>query len=336
MPIGHNWRHAIAAAAFAAVFGVVGIVADGYRDAILPNHTRIRAPAVPFAPLWNTALSDPDNPTKRFRVDFARVEHDVPLTRAHRMLLTPESIKSLSQEEVDQIYGRLTAGPIPDGIYRGDLFFARSDPERDRSGKIIRRQGDKLQTRLGEILGGVRGRVVEADLAKLELVGRLLWKGKVFYRDRMELRNQIENLDALQPLIDNRRTLSTLRVPRDGWLGRILPLNTVWLLFPAKVYCGQSLLDTRRESIIVDYAYADELAGYRERPDSLATRNGLAVRDEVRMVRPGFYLGRAYLNRMFLLNFTIVNEDAMAAGREDFEQSLRPIEESCWPGEQKS
>jgi hypothetical protein len=182
----------------------------------------------------------------------------------------------------------------------------------------------------------VRGRFADEDLTKLELVGRLLWKGKVFYRDRLELRNQIENLDALRPLIDDQKTLSTLRVPRDGWLGRILPENTVWLLFPAKIYCGQSLLDTRRESIIVDYAYADEVAGYRERPDSLATRNGLAVRDEIRMVRPGFYLGRAYLNRMFLLNFTVVNENVMDAGKEDFEQSRKPIEESCWAGEQKS
>src|SRR6185503_4251291 len=105
-----------------------------------------------------------------------------------------------------------------------------------------------------------------------------------------------------------------------GWLGRISPYNTVWLLFPAKVYCGQSLLDGRRESVIVDYAFTDEVEGYQQHPDALAGRNGLAIRDEIRMIRPGFYLGRAYSNRMFLLNFTIYNEQTAAAGSAAFEQ----------------
>ncbi len=64
-----------------------------------------------------------------------------------------------------------------------------------------------------------------------------------------------------------------------------------FLLFPAKLYCGQSLLDGRRESVIIDYAFTDELPGYREHPDSLGGRKGLRIRDEIRMVRPGFYLG---------------------------------------------
>ena len=34
-----------------------------------------------------------------------------------------------------------------------------------------------------------------------------------------------------------------------------------FLLFPAKLYCGQSLLDGRRESVIIDYAFTDELPG---------------------------------------------------------------------------
>ena len=38
-------------------------------------------PDIPFAPLVDERLKDPDNPTKVFRVDFARIEHDVPLSR---------------------------------------------------------------------------------------------------------------------------------------------------------------------------------------------------------------------------------------------------------------
>ena len=82
--------------------------------------------------------------------------------------------------------------------------------------------------------------------------------------------------------------------------------HEVWLFFPAKVYCGQSLLDARRESIIVDYDYSDEIEDYRASPNSLAGRGGLKIRDEIRMIRPGFYLGRAYTNRMFLLELHAV------------------------------
>src|SRR5262245_43955228 len=101
-------------------------------------------PVIPFADIEDTSLKDPDNPAKKFRVDFARVEHDKPLTRADRMRLTPENVAGFTQEEFDQLYGRITAGPIPDGQYRGDLFFSRGDrisPEAD------------VRTRLERILG---------------------------------------------------------------------------------------------------------------------------------------------------------------------------------------
>ena len=109
---------------------------------------------IPFAPNEDPKLVDPDSPAKKFRVDFARVEHEFPLARADLMKLTPENVAELSQEQVDQIYARLTAGPIPDGPYRGTLFF---------------RQGDTLNARLEEILGGVPGRLAARAL---ELGGR--------------------------------------------------------------------------------------------------------------------------------------------------------------------
>ncbi len=129
---------------------------------------------IPFAPLQDETLHDPDNPTKVFRVDFARVEHEFPLSRADRMKITPAYLATLSQEQVDQIYARLTAGPIPDGPHQGTLFFAR---------------GDGMESRLDEILGGVAGRVPAAKLHALEVAGRTLLKGKMFYRDRGALRN---------------------------------------------------------------------------------------------------------------------------------------------------
>jgi hypothetical protein len=224
----------------------------------------------------------------------------------------------LSQEQVDQIYGRIAAGPIPDGQYLGNLFFAR---------------GETLRTRLEEIVGGLGGRIVGEKVELLETVGRAMWKGKVVSRDQRILRNMIEDLAVLRGMVDEPSTVPTATIPRGGLLGRVIAKDKVWLLFPAKIYCGQSLLDARRESVIVDYNYNDEIEGYRKSPDSLAGRGGLRVRDEIRMVRPGLYLGRAYSNRAFLLNFTLYNAEVAERDGPAFAGG-GTVAEDCWPGEQ--
>jgi hypothetical protein len=278
----------------------------------------VAAPEIPFAPLEDTSLKDPDNPAKVFRVDFARVEHQFPLTRADLMKVTAENLRGLPQEQLDQIYGRITAGPIPDGQYLGDLFFAR---------------GDSSKTRIEEVVGGLEGRLADEGVERVEKLGRALWKGKVFNREQRVLRNMIEDLALLSGLIDDASTIPTTTIPRSGVLGRILPGNKVWLLFPAKVYCGQSLVDARRESIIVDYNYSDDIEGYRASPDSLAGRGGLRIRDEIRMIRPGLYLGRAYANRMLLLNFTLYSPEVAEREGPSFDAGGE-VKEECWPGEQ--
>jgi len=200
---------------------------------------------------------------------------------------------------VDQIYARLTAGPIPDGPYQGDLFFS----------------GGGGLDRISDLLGGAAGFANDLALKQLRFVGRALWKGKVFYRDKRELRNMIDDRSVVAKLFD-----VDVKDMRTGqWNGK-----TVGLLFPAKLYCGQSLLDSRRESVIIDYAFGDEIDGYLTNVDSVAGRNGLQVRDEIRLVRPGFYLGRAYMGRVFVLNFTLYNEAAAKAGK---------AAEDCWTGE---
>ncbi len=93
-------------------------------------------------------------------------------------------------------------------------------------------------------------------------------------------------------------------------------------------------MDSRRESIIIDYAFTDEIAGYMEKPDFLAGRRGFKVRDEIRMVRPGFYLGRAYLDRIFILNFTLVNDEIAAKDGPQFTKTGQS-QEDCWTGTQQ-
>lgn len=242
-------------------------------------------------------------------IDFARLDHEHPLSVAEREALTPAHLAKYSQEQVDQIYGRLTAGPIPDGAYDGDLFFPR---------------GTDSETRLGEIIGGhLKSRIANLGVRKTEGLGRLLWKGKVFYRDQRVLRNRIEDLSILAPITGG----NTDGIEKISVNGR-----DAFLLFPARLYCGQSLLDGRRESVIIDYAFSDELPGYRAEPDALGGRNGLRIRDEIRMVRPGFYLGRAYLNRIFGVNFTLYKADVAEAGLADFRAGTFP--EDCWTGTQ--
>jgi hypothetical protein len=257
---------------------------------------------------WNQSR----RPPVRFAsepLDFARLEHEYPLTADERASLTPVRLGEYSQEQVDQIYGRLTAGPIPDGPYDGDLFFPR---------------GTDGDTRLGEILDGrLKSRLAALGIRKTERLGRVLWKGKVFYRRERLLRNRIDDLAVLAPLAGG----NTEGIQKQTVGGR-----DTFLLFPATLYCGQSLLDGRRESVIIDYAFTDEIRGYREHPDALGGRRGLRIRDEIRMVRPGLYLGRAYMNRIFGLNFTLYNAEAAAAGEQDFRAGR--VAEDCWAGEQ--
>jgi hypothetical protein len=255
------------------------------------------APDIPFADYKDDFRTKPD---------FARIEHRFPLTRALRAELTPRNLERFDQEQIDQIYARLTAGPIPDGPYQGTFFFA---------------EGGGVD-RLSEILGGLKGALAELEGKKIELLGQALWKGKVFYRDQRLLRNMIQAESVVADLFD----VEVDRLRREEIGGR-----EVALLFPARLYCGQSLLDSRRESVIIDYAFTDEIDGYVDEIDFLAGRNGLQVRDEIRRVRPGFYLGRAYLGRIFVLNFTLLNPEVEAGGREAF-LAGDEMAEDCWNG----
>ena len=251
----------------------------------------------------------PYDESHRSKPDFADLEYRHPLTAEQRARITPGWLASLEQEQVDQIYARLSAGPIPDGAYDGDLFFPRG-----ASGKV----------RISEVVGGLEGFAINLKSRKLALIGEILWKGKVFFREQRVLRNMIQDKKYLELIVDDPDSLEKVVVEgKRSWL--FFPMKA-WLLFPAKLYCGQSLLDGRRESIIIDYAFSDQIAGYHERPDFLAGRRGFQVRDEIRMVRPGFYLGRAYMGRVFALNFTLYNETVAKAGEAP--------DEDCWSGTQ--
>jgi hypothetical protein len=146
----------------------------------------------------------------------------------------------------------------------------------------------------------------------VERLGRALWRGKVFFQAQGIVRNRIEDLDVLRPVITDPDTIPTLTF--DG--------RSTWLLFPARVSCGESLLDSQRPALVIDYARAPEIEGYRPVPDAVAGPGGLNVRDEIRLVRPGLYLGRAYFGLRFVLNFTLV--EPLSATRTDEAPEIPP------------
>jgi len=243
------------------------------------------------------------------KMDLAQVDYKYPIPPAELARITPDYLAKLDQEQLDQIYARLAAGPIPDGAFEGRILLPRGE-----SGKF----------RLTEIVGGFTGSVLHLKGLLIEDMGEALWRGKVFFRDERVLRNRIEDLTLLKKI-----GLVEGEPKKMNYAGK-----ETWLLFPAKLYCGQSLLDARRESIIIDYFFTDEIPGYQENPDYLAGRRGLKVRDEIRMIRPGLYLGRAYLDRGFALNFTLYDKTTDDKAREEFIKT-GTVQQDCWPGTQQ-
>jgi hypothetical protein len=231
-------------------------------------------PAIRFAP--------PGTDADQLRTSFA-------LSDAERNSLTPDALKQFTQAQLDQIYVRLSPGVIPDGPFRGDLFFPR---------------GANSHLRVGDVAPSLPPAFSAAAAMPFEELGRALWKGKVFFKSEGILRNRIDDLALLKPLIKDSSSIPKLTF--DG--------ETTWLLFPAQVSCGDSLLEPGRRAIVIDYSKGPQITGYRQVPDGLAAPDALDIHDEIRIVKPGLYLGRAYFRGKFGLNFTLVKPDGGGAG----------------------
>ena len=132
---------------------------------------------------------------------------------------------ALLRAELDALFARAEAGPLPDGEYQGTLILP---------------------------LDAVPLRGAAA------MAGRLAWRGKVF--------------DAKAGRVTN----------------RVLPFGV--RAVAAEVRKGPSRLDGR-ECIVLDYART-----------SLVARS---VRDELRLLRPGLYLGRAYWHGLRVADFAL-------------------------------
>ena len=171
------------------------------------------------------------------------------LTEAERRALTPRGV-----QKSDTGTGRsdLPAARVrthPRWTLPGDLFFPRDSNGRAR----IRDLADPALPLAAHIAA-----------MRAEHLGRALWRGKVFFRSQGILRNRVEDLLLLRPIIKESDTIPKLTF--DG--------ETTWLLFPAQLSCGTSRFDSTRPSVTIDYARGPKIEGYRDIPDRLAGPEG--------------------------------------------------------------
>jgi hypothetical protein len=140
--------------------------------------------------------------------------------------VTEDDLVKMSDDELDELFGRSTAGEIPDG---------------DADGQVL--------------VGSEKEEVSDAVAWVAEMIA---WKGKVFDREKGELRN------------------------------KILPFGIKAVR--AKVYKEPSWYDGK-ETIVLDYSDTSFVAQ--------------RVRDEIREVAPGLYLGLVFWEKDKILHFSL-------------------------------
>jgi hypothetical protein len=104
------------------------------------------------------------------------------------------------------------------------------------------------------------------------------------------------------------------------------------LMYPGRVQCAPSLSDPDGAAILIDYAATERLPGYREVPDAVTGTTGLRLREEMRALRPGLYLGRAYSGDTLVLNFVLYDDSIPRADRSAGDR----MNDDCGAGEPRA
>lgn len=230
------------------------------------------------------------------------------LSQSEREKIDIKKLKAMDQAQLDHLYARLEPGPIPTGDFEGSILV--------RDAALIATEEQMLKKLKG--LTGLLAKLAAAGFClsrdRIECAGELLWSGKRFYAPQADGTVQLRN--AISP-----RLRSRLLLEKAGLAAAKEPLDAIQaepfgskknlhlMLFPSHVYCGHSLVDRNRQAVIIDYAHGDRFKPYIPAVDGLAGRDWLQIRDEIRLVKPGLYLGRAYVGEIFLLNFLLENKE---------------------------
>jgi hypothetical protein len=243
--------------------------------------------------------------------DPAWLDKIAPLTKPMRQALVMEDFQKMTQEELDQLYIRLSSGPIVPGNYKGAAMIRGPAASSVKSFLYKKIKGVSVISKVLCHSGDV-----------MECFTKFAWTGKRIYPQdpntgEYQLRNAISKLTAqgaklaLLPGLTGLNRKYSLKDTEQDFFG-----ENKYLLLPAHLYCGQSLLDHRRESIVADYAWGSDFASISGF-DDLFGRDMLNMREEMRMIRPGLYLGRVYSQKIFLFNVVLYNPDAEKAAKEE-------------------
>ena len=141
------------------------------------------------------------------------------------MAMDVHTLMQMSQAQLDDLFTKSAAGPIPDGAAKGTAIIAP-------------------------------GTAFSPAIA--QAINFFAWQGKTFDGPHGVLRNRIS----------------------------VLGLNAI----VAEVYKGPSWYD-QKECIILDYSKTSTVAGW--------------IRDEMRQLEPGTYLGKVYGGEKPLINFAL-------------------------------
>ena len=141
------------------------------------------------------------------------------------MALTSAQLLTMSEQDLDQLFGKSPAGDIPNGEANGTAIIAP-------------------------------GKAFSREIA--EVINLFGWKGKTF--------------DAKHGTLTNRITA--------------LGVNAI----VAQVYKGESLFD-KKECIVLDYSKTSLVAEH--------------IRDEIRLIGPGLYLGLVFWDKNKTIHFAL-------------------------------
>ena len=141
------------------------------------------------------------------------------------MPMDVDTLLKMSESQLDDLFSKSTAGPIPDGAAKGTAIIAP-------------------------------GTTFSPAIA--QAISFFTWQGKSFDGPHGVLRNRIS----------------------------VLGLNAI----VAEVYKGPSWFD-KKECIVLDYSKTSTVAGW--------------IRDEIRQLEPGTYLGKVYGHEKPLIHFAL-------------------------------
>ena len=208
------------------------------------------------------------------RIDFAILEKKLPLNKYSRLKLTTDILDTYSGEELDQLFARLESGTFPDGYFEKKSLMPNDTGVANLVRKIGSAKGWIAEKLIEFLVDGTRGLTFNSKEKTVHSLGKGIYMWLITEKEERE------------QLKKNKYSQHSNKLYSQ--------------VFPAKMYCNIGAIDTRKESIIIDYTFSDDLDSYHQKPDHLLTRKGFKMKTEIREVHNNLFLGRVYMDNIFM------------------------------------